>query len=205
MADIPATEGLHEIHISVNPAQVAQLRLYCLFRKYKPIFAAALYGDHPNQLMISKYKTGPAQMILEHAFEIANDMREYGLEVIRIKVEAMMSCKGVPRGDKMPDNSQNYYEFHLKLMISSEEELSVLENALKKNDAHISYNTFKKELEPLVTLRLYKVSYDQAISLKDKMILDIEQAGFNCNGGMHSEYSVYDDNPELDAGWLPSQ
>ena len=99
MTSIAPTNGIHEIHVSVDPAQIALLRWYCKDRKMKPILATALYGDSPNQLMISKFKKGTGEEVVAKAHEIAEDMVSYGLKPpIRVKVEAMARISGGSQG-----------------------------------------------------------------------------------------------------------
>lgn len=195
--------GLHEIHITVQPDQVALLRFFCVQNKMKPILATALYGDHPNQLMISKYSKGTSGEVIKKAHNIADKMREFGLTPIRVKVEAMIHCKGAPRGDEKPYKRDDYWEFHIKVEINNMEELALLSETAKEHDAHISFNAFKKETIPLVTLRLYECSYNEAIKQKDILLDHIKEVGFPLHHGIHHELSVYDNNQKLDKGWLP--
>jgi hypothetical protein len=46
--------------------------------------------------MISKWKNGRCEEVIEKAETIASEMRLYGLVVIRIKVESMAGNSGVP-------------------------------------------------------------------------------------------------------------
>lgn len=195
--------GLHEIHITVDPGQIALMRVYCKDRKYKPILAAALYGDHPNQLMISKYKNGTTPDVVEKALAIAKDMESFDMTVIRTKVEAMIHNKGCPTGNEKPLHENDYWEFHFNMEINGSDEMDRLTDICKQYNAHISMNVFKREFQPLVTLRIYKKSYDQAMALKAELIENIQAADFVVNDGIHQELSVYDDNPGLDDGWLP--
>lgn len=195
--------GLHEIHISVDPNQIALLRLYCKDSKIKPICATALQGDHPNQLMISKWKNGTSPEVIQKAHDLEKDMTNYGLKVLRVKVEAMMHTKGCPTNDEKPLRDGDYWEFHLKLSIDHSNEYHKLEQIVAKHKGGMSFNVFKRELEPLVTLRLYKRSYNEAMQLKADLIEDIQRNGFVCNGGIQQEFSVYDTFTELDKGWLP--
>lgn len=201
---VQKTEGLHEIHISTDPEHIALLRLYCKDRKIKPILAVSLSGDYRNQLMISKFTNGTALEVIDKAFIIKKDMENYGLKVFRVKVEAMMNNKGCPKEDEKPIRMEDYWEFHLKLDIDNSTELKKLQNVAKKHGCGISYNVFKRELEPLITLRVYNRSYNQAMKLKAYLIEDIKLAGFVCNNGIQQEFSIFDTNIDMDKNWLPS-
>lgn len=199
--------GLHEIHITVDTDQVAQLKLYCRKYKIKPIFAVSTEGGDSNQLMISKYKNGTSLDCIEKCFELANSMKEFGLKIKRRKVEAMMNIDGGPKGSQLPlDNCsltlKGYWEFHIKVPVDSISEIETLDSICKKHYAYISYNCFSKDFEPLVTLRLYNTSYNDSLELKAKLIEDIQEKNYKCNYGIKQELAVYDDNQNLDSVWM---
>lgn len=195
--------GLHEIHISVKPEEIALLRWYCKDKKIKPILASSLYGDNPNQLMISKFKHGTSKEVLDKGELIVKDMKSYGLNPIRLKIEAMMNSPGAPVGDESLWETSHYWEFHIKVPVNNSHELDKLKYICDNHNSHISANVFKTELEPLVTLRLYyPTTYNQAMERKAKLIKDIKRGNFELNYGIHQELCIYDDNQELDKGWL---
>jgi len=195
--------GLHEIHITVNPTQIFTLRWFCKQHKMKPILASTAYGNHPNQLMISKYKNGSSKEAIEKAYSIAKDMEVAGLEILRVKVEAMVHNKGCPTGDVIPKNPEEYFEFHIKILVDSWDEYQQLSHVATRYSAHLSFNAFKRELEPLVTLRVFNCSYIEAMNKKAELIEAIQGVGFTTNFEIHQEFSVYDSNQKLDKGWLP--
>ena len=90
-------------------------------------------------------------------------------------------------------NPLDYWEFHLK--IDADDSAT--------HGAHISFNAFKSEVVPLVTLRLYQVSYNEAMHRKGELIEAIQAAGFPTHREIHQELSIYDTNIDLDKGWLP--
>lgn len=195
--------GLHEIHISVKPEEIALLRWYCKDKKIKPILACSLYGDNLNQLMISKFKHGTSKEVLDKGKFLVNDMKSYGLNPIRLKIEAMMNSPGAPVGDESLWDITHYWEFHIKVPVNNSHELDKLRYIILRYNAHISVNVFKTELEPLVTLRIYHpITYNEAMKGKAKLIKDIKKGGFNLNYEIHQELCIYDDNQDLDKGWL---
>ena len=168
-------EGLHEIHITVDSREVALLRYFCLETKMKAILASALYGEHPNQLMISKYSKGTSDEVIAKAYSIRETMCSFGLTPIRTKVEAMIHCQGAPRGKACPDRPEDYWEFHIKVEVRDMNEVKLLADTVKVYGAHISFNAFKKETIPLVTLRLYECSYDDAMAQKDTLLNSVKE------------------------------
>ena len=197
------TIGLHEIHITTEINDLFKLRLFCLDHKIKPILALSDYGSFPIQPMISKFKNGTSTEVIEKANKIASDMTEYGIKVIRIKVESMIHNKGVPLEKNDLCSPNNYFEFHLKFDINDSREWNTLAKVCQEKGAHLSFNAFKKETIPLVTLRLAgNLGMNQAIALKDALMDHVKQAGFASNSAIQCEFSVYDNNINLDSGWL---
>ena len=196
-------EGLHEIHITIYPSDIFALRMYCLDYKIKPILAISAYGDNPIQPMLSKFKNGSSSQVIKRAKEMVETMREdYGILPVRVKVEAMIHNKGVPEGENSCNND-NYFEFHLKIIVNHSNEWNRLANICSEKGAHLSFNAFKKETEPLVTLRLPgQIGSIRALQIKDELMVHLKKHGFHSNSSIQSEYSVYDSNIQLDSGWL---
>ena len=198
-------EGLHEIHITTDPKDLFGLRMFCMEQKLKPILAVAGYGDFPVQPMFSKFKNGTSLEVIERAKEMERIMTDsYGIRVVRVKVEAMMHNKGVPVDPVSQCPEGSYFEFHLKIPVTDLQEWNRLADICKEKNAHISFNAFKKETIPLVTLRLPgHIGSKKAIELKDELMEWLKSNGFHSNSGIQCEYSVYDTNMGLDKGWLP--
>ena len=112
--------GAFEIHVSVNPEQICLMKLYCAERNMKLILASATYGDNPNQLMMSKWKHGTSSVAILKAHSIATDMKDYGLEIVRVKIESMAHNKGVPLEKNTGCQNENYFEFHTKFPYTPE-------------------------------------------------------------------------------------
>lgn len=200
--------GMHEIHITVDPSQVLLLRLFCMKNNIKDIFAVTRPGGDGNQLMISKYMRGKSMEVIRKCLETAQDMRDFGLTPIRNKVEATMHIGGGPKGNERPRVSGvaslcGYWEFHLKLIapVTSLERFEELERVAACFGCHVSVNTFKKELVPLVTLRLRDFTLDEAMRLKERVVDGMTEANFYFDSCVQ-ELAVYDDNTALDDAWF---
>jgi hypothetical protein len=124
------------------------MRLYCWEHKYKIMLACSKYGDHPQQLMLSTWKNGTEVDVIKAAKIISEDCKLKGIKVVRTKVEAMSSNEGVPEDSIRfnnidtfyTDKNQEYFEYHVKVLIDKPGEYEVLANAIKPVNAHLSFN-----------------------------------------------------------------
>lgn len=198
-------EGLFEIHITVNIINIFQLRMYCLDNHIKPIMAVSAYGSNPYQVMISKFKNGYCNDVIKKATDMVSIMeRKYKIEIIRVKVESMMHNIGVPKYKNNKWSSDSYYfEYHLKIHVENSEEWYKLADVVKVKGAHLSFNAFKKETIPLITLRLPgNIGSIEANNKKNELMTHLKENGFSSNDGIQQEFSVYDSCYTLDNEWL---
>ena len=197
--------GTFEIHISVDPVHINSLRLFTMKHKMKPILAVAQHGENPNQLMISKWTTGSVSDAAARAKEIASQLSADGMRVVRIKVEAMASNKGVPQEPSSDVEPSHYFEFHIKIPVADELEWEGLERLAAAHGCGVSCNAFKDTVAALFTMRVAAShGYRAAERMKNDLLVAIAAAGFATNGEVQREFSVLDTNPAYDAGWLPT-
>jgi len=80
-----------------------------------------------------------------------------------------------------------------------------LQEFCKKNNAHLSKNSFKLfdngQQQRFVTLRIYRLGRTNAEAQFDKVVEDLGKEGYAVESKMR-EYSVYDSNVRLDTGWI---
>lgn len=207
------SSGLYEIHISVAPHDICGLRLFCLDNKIKPILAAASSGVNKNQLMISRWKHGSREDVIARAEELAASMRAAGIEVHRVKVEAMAHNPGVPREPDVinypREDRSKYFEFHIKYAVGSSAEYRALERHARQFAADsgqkcaVSFSAFKETISALCTLRTHaSIGADAAERHKDDLIALLKRNGIHTTAEIAKEFSVYDTAPEYDDGWL---
>jgi hypothetical protein len=197
--------GVFEIHISVDPVQITKLRLFTMKNKMKPILAVAQHGQHPNQLMISKWTTGTVLEAVSRAKEIADQLKDDGLDVVRVKVEAMAHNKGVPQEPNGDADPSHYFEFHIKIPIEEHRSWQELEDLAAASRCAVSFNAFKDTVAALVTMRVSASrGYREAETMKDSLLAALKGGGFVAGGEVQKEFSVFDSLPEYDAGWLPT-
>jgi hypothetical protein len=192
--------GLFEIHVSVDPAQVFLLRTYCEEREQiKPILACSLKGSHPNQLMISKWFKGSRIGAVFLSKEVYEDMRKYGLRVERVKVEAMLSSDGVP-AEPWAGSSDTYFEFHFK--VDSAATAAAVAAFAAEHGLAVSFSAFKPEVRFLLTLRMPSACGSIAALKKCEEISKLITGAGMGLGKVQREYSVFDTCPEYDEGWI---
>ena len=113
--------GLFEFHLIVDatdPLTEARLFAVCQDKQKdatlinpRPTCAQTFYGKYPRQPMLTARFSGTEAQALAKASALEADLETAGLEVLRVKVEAMAHNEGVD-GDTTP---YRYFEFHFKV------------------------------------------------------------------------------------------
>lgn len=215
-------KGLFEIHITVD--HLADGGFYNLFNyvskqgaqgAMKLIFAVAKEGIHRDQYMISKFKNGTIEEVINRADQIKKEMEDMGISILRVKVESMAFNEGVPVTEIDYTNFLNttktgkpYFEFHAKLKVDSLEKIEKIIEEIRTGyydlisvKVALSYNILGSKL-PLLTIRIYNHGRNIALYHKDKILDQIKGYGYHITDAIQQEFSVYDTNDEFDKGWL---
>jgi hypothetical protein len=202
--------GTFEAHITVNTTNLVAREKFCLLCKtlgVKCVLIALPQGLTRSQPMTASYHHGTLTSVFSEVQVIAQKLIEAGFEVTRIKIEAMLSNRDVPATDdealELPVT--NYFEFHVKVILSAITDISLLQQYCHKNDAHLSANAFKQEIDGqqqrFITMRLYNVGKYTAQSRFNLLLVGLKAEGLKlCQ--QQREYTVYDSNINLDAGWI---
>lgn len=202
-------EGIFEIHVTVENVDVEsqeKFRNLCGELSCKAVMIELPSGQVPKQLMTASYHSGTLRTVIKDAFKLAQKIAHAGFKVTRVKVEAMISNKGVPESEeealKLPKT--NYFEFHYKVLVNATQ-VELLTELCKNNAAKLSANAFKKlnnESEyRFVTVRMYATGRERAKARFDKVMDVLKENGFQIASSMR-EYAVYDSNVHLDSGWI---
>ncbi len=86
----------------------------------------------------------------------------------------MVSNRDIPISDIEPQKlpKTNYFEFHIKAILSVDENLEILRKYCLQHDAHLSANAFKKlvdgKQQRFITMRAYAVGYKSAQRMFEK-------------------------------------
>lgn len=206
----PSYKGTFEAHVTIKPVNSELKRkfsLLCQKLNVKCVFIELAEGVSCSQLMTASYHHGAFKDVLQKINQIAQNIVNADFEVTRIKIEAMVSNQDIPIFDieaqKLPKS--NYFEFHVKAILSASDNLEVLRKYCLQHDAYLSKNAFQKLVdgtqERFITMRMYGIGYKSAQTRFDKLIVLLRNKGFKLSQ-QQREYTVYDSNLNLDAGWV---
>ena len=205
----PSYKGTFEAHITikaVNSELKQNFSLLCQKLNVKCIFIELPQGVIRSQMMTASYHHGTFKDVLQQINQIADIIISADFEVTRIKIEAMVSNQDIPMSDIKAQklSKSNYFEFHVKAILSASENLEALKKYCLQHNAHLSKNTFKKLIdgkqERFITMRIYGLGYKSAQTRFDNLILYLKSKGFKLSQ-QQREYTVFDSNLNLDAGW----
>jgi len=194
-------EKLYEIHVSVDPDQYILLKQVCLDEKLNYIWVKNDQGKNSSQLIITKWvMRGNNKSAIERALELANMLKLKGLKIVRTKVE--LELPDVDPDYNLKENE--YWEFHIKVPIKNSQDYKTLEEISKPYHAVLSTLVQSKYIEflPISTLRYKSGNKSEALRKKAEWVEYLKQAGFHLTSKMHQELCIFDDNVQLDEGWL---
>ena len=206
----PSYTGTFEAHITVKADDLAvreKFDLLCQNLNVKCVLIELSSGETPFQPMTASYHYGGLKDVVQEVNKIARTIVDAGFEITRIKIEAMVSNRDIPISDveaqKLPES--NYFEFHIKAMLSASENLELLKKYCLQHDAHLSANAFKQLIDGkqqrFITMRVYGAGYKSAQQCFDNLLALLKAKGFKLSQ-QQREYSIYDSNLNLDAGWV---
>ena len=208
----PSYKGTFEAHITVKVEKLAlreKFKLICQNINVKCVFIELPEGVTRSQPMTASYHHGTFSDVLQQINQIAQNIVNADFEITRIKIEAMVSNQDIPISDieaqRLPKT--NYFEFHVKAILSASENLEMLRKYCLQHDAYLSANAFKKlvdgKQQRFITMRVYGMGYKSAQKQFDNLIALLKSKEFILSQ-QQREYAVYDSNLNLDAGWIGS-
>jgi len=212
----------YEIHITVGTEfvwdrwkrdkygfEVEDFRSCCKEIGVKPIVLDLENGGKSvmKDVMTSSHIYGDNKIAYEESIRIAEHLETYGYVVTRSKVETVPWHPAAPvnTGDKMPENC--YFEAHIGCIISPEQKTQ-LEHNVKRFDAHLSRNFFKKldngKFVNMVTLRSYDGVYGEFEIKVEKLKSRLKEESIHFEKVI-TEFSIYDTNVSHDNKWLTKE
>ncbi len=221
MSTIDQIKSYFEIHITVDSNDMYYFMLFCNEHNCSYDYAVGPYlfedkvnnlGSN-NQLMYTKTINATYEEAIVTAKSTKKELEAYGVKVVRVKLEVPANHNFVHKfADLHPkygkDKDIGYFEFHFKVTVTNKEEHGKMCDISKKHDVSFSYNAFGRTKDKVLVaqrVRVHPDSYDKALKLRQKYIDDLVENGLNIetNGsGVHYEFVVYDDNKELDNGFV---
>jgi hypothetical protein len=199
-----AAEDAFELHVTVAPlfgTELERFKSVCRTERLK-----ALQIDFsdltPVQIMTCSRFIGTLSDALLEVNRVRELLETSGFKVTRRKVEAAPWNSHVPQD--APENVVEYFEYHVKLLLSEKSNILRLERITGLYNAHLSSNAFKQLNDGFslrfVTRRAYGVSQRQAQIVFDELLLHLELAGFVVQDSI-TEFCVFDSHLELDGAW----
>jgi hypothetical protein len=219
-----ALTGTFEIHIFVTPldppADVTKaFQDACRGDGEEPRMKGLLLNlDYEGRgfigvLQSSRYVRGTLEDARAEADEDARILSAKGFDVVRKKIEAVATSDGVPHtaDDARHSPADRYFEFHLLIdaksgPISNENVASLRSIAQDmstrlQQPVPLSYNALKPG-QRFLNLRARGVGLDDAMVHVRALEGQVAQTGVLGVVKVISEYICFDDNRDLDNGWL---
>ncbi len=209
-ADMPTCDGAFEAHITVETQSLDELdrfRQTCSELTLKFIEIVLPRGTTTHQPMTASYHRGDFAAVRTEVQQLAGALAGAGFAVLRVKIEATGAHRNVPRTDADAKTTpHNYFEYHVKALLAVGADLSPLVALVSPHGAHISRNARRIRSDGLaehfVTLRSYGAGKPTADAKFAALRSTLVSAGYRLVEAV-CEYTVYDSNTSVDAGWLP--
>jgi len=149
--------------------------------------------------MVTYWFNGKVEMAIQMAKTVTKKMEEFGMTILRVKVEAMAMNQSISKC-----SGPHYFEFHFKVEIKDMGEWDKLAKVCLKHGAHLFFNPYshKGYFVPVITLRRYDCKKEEAVKALEDMIAEVEKDGFKKQEKTQSEYAVLDSNVWLDEDWM---
>jgi len=203
------SNGTFEAHVTVealNPGEQERFRSVCASLGVKSVLIELPEGATRSQPMTSSYHRGSLQAVAGQVADIARSLRKQHFPVTRIKLEAVVGNTDVPETDEEAQTwpAGNYFEFHVKVSLPVDADLEPLRVLCRRHRAHLSSNAFQREgnqTQRFVTLRVYGGGRLRASQQFEFLLTDLERAGYSLSNRLR-EYTIYDSNQDIDAGWI---
>jgi hypothetical protein len=202
--------GTFEAHVTVQAddhAGRARFRALCAELGVKCVLIELPQGQTRSQPMTSSYHRGELPAVAKEVAGIARRLREQGFTVSRLKLEALVSNPGVPATDEEARAwpAGNYFEFHVKVALPPGADLEALRELCRQCGAHLSRNALKQDgdgpAHRFVTQRVYGVGRERANAAFEGLLGRLSAAGYALSNKLR-EYTLYDSNVAVDAGWI---
>lgn len=204
-------KGVFEAHITIaardrsGGSDVGMFERWCEASGTKCVLIALPRGVCTFQPMTATYHRGGFADVREQVFGLAREIDAAGFAVSRVKIEATGANSGLPQTSREARRApNNYFEFHMKVVLRNAAERAALETVARAYGAHLSRNArfagADGSEERFVTLRAYGVGQQEAAFMFRAFDDAVRKLGLPVSHRL-TEYAVYDTNVALDDGW----
>ena len=201
--------GYFETHLTVQAegGQHQTLQDWAANHDLKFTHIVLSRGATPSQPMFTFHGDGRLDDQLKKAGRLAEELLQLGAVVNRIKVEVGLSHPLVPASEDQITSlgEHNYFEFHIKLLLDANDDLSQLSRLADRHAAHLSKNAFRQRSdgyqERFLTQRSYRVGRAGAVRRFETLNTSLTGAKYEILE-VEREFVVFDDNLDIDRGWM---
>ena len=203
--------GTFEAHVTVSTTSAPSLEAFraaCAELGVKCISIELPEGETRAQPMTGSFHRGELLDVQQQVVAISRELVRKGFTVTRTKIEAHGRLDWTPTTDEEARKgpSTSYFEFHMKLALPADTDLTPLVARFKELGAHLSRNAHKAAsadgmAEYFVTVRAHRVGRVTAEARFAALCAEVERAGYAVRNRIR-EYTVFDTNVALDRGWI---
>jgi non-canonical purine NTP pyrophosphatase (RdgB/HAM1 family) len=199
-----SSAGTFEAHITVGPCDLESFRAACAELDVKCISIELSRGETKHQPMTGSFHHGEIVGVHGEVMDLARELAKRGFDVTRTKIERHGHLeRTTPETDEAAAlaPTTNYFEYHVKLALPPDADLTALGSRLAPLGAHLSRNARNTTGERFVTLRVRagrvtaEKRFAELLAMLEELRLDVRSR--------IREYTVIDSNLALDKGWLP--
>lgn len=186
---------------------VQKFQQLCQQLDIKCVLIVLPMGVTRSQPMTASYHRGTLAQVKAEVHHLADQISKVGFQVVRVKIEAMVYNQDIPveDGEVCDHPSTHYFEFHIKALLPADADLKALEQRCTEQGARLSANALKQMAngyhQRFITLRLYALGRKSAQARFQALVKSLHSHGIKL-AQPQQEYTVYDSNLLLDAGWL---
>lgn len=204
--------GDFEIHLTVNAGERHKLAAFAEENGLKLTHILLDRGVSPSQPMLTLAGSGTLDRQRGKAERWVERLKELGIQVVRVKIEAAPWNEGVPATDDEAkvQPAPRYFEHHVKVLLP-EGDLARLRELTELAEAHRarpSRSVRRKRAdgweERFVTQRVGMVGRTSAGEWLEALVDALRAAGHEIVA-VEQEYVVVDDNLRLDDGWFDAR
>ncbi|HLL21562.1 MAG TPA: hypothetical protein VK427_05495, partial [Kofleriaceae bacterium] len=148
--------GTFEAHITVDATTAERRAAFaaaCRELGVKCVLIELARGAHASQPMTSSHHTGELASVMREIMALRAHLEAAGFAVTRVKVEEDAGDDDVPVDAAGPPGT--YFEFHGKLALGPDDDLTGVRATCEAIGAHLSHNDFERGVSRFVTLRVY--------------------------------------------------
>jgi NTP pyrophosphatase (non-canonical NTP hydrolase) len=199
-----------EIHVTVRTGRHQEFINKCKLIDVKPIVLDLQAGASSSiDVMTSSVIISDNIGAYDEMKRIGNELREYGFEVVREKIETVPWHPAAPSMKYNTAGNGGYFECHFNVIIRNDKDKADVEAISKLFDCHLSKNKFKVTVDyynQMMTLRKYNTTREEFDSLVNRVEYELADSDKDLDlEKIVMEYAIYDTNVSHDTSWIKGE